>query len=135
MFEEVERGNADFGVVPVENTTEGVIIHTLDSFLESDLKISAEIALEVHMCLLARAGIELAEIERVYSIPVAPGSAAAGWRPTCRAPRWSNRARPPTARALAHDDARGAAVASEMAAKLVRSRGPAPQHRGLCRTT
>src|SRR5881394_2207724 len=56
VFEEVERGNADFGVVPVENTTEGIVLHTLDSFMESDLKISAEIALEVNMCLLARAG-------------------------------------------------------------------------------
>src|SRR3954469_25406191 len=71
VFEEVERGNADFGVVPIENTTEGVMNHTLDSFMESDLKISAEIALEVTMCLLARAGTELAQIERVYSIPIA----------------------------------------------------------------
>src|SRR4029077_6601251 len=73
VFEEVDRGNADFGVVPVENTTEGGIIHTFDTFLDSDLKISAEIALEVHMCLLARVGLDLAEIERVYSIPVAAG--------------------------------------------------------------
>src|SRR3954463_16284436 len=73
VFEEVERGNADFGVVPVENTTEGIVLHTLDSFMESDLKISAEIALEVNMCLLARAGAELGQIERVYSIPIALG--------------------------------------------------------------
>ena len=45
VFEEVARGGADFGVVPVENTTEGGIIHTFDTFLESDLKISAVIAL------------------------------------------------------------------------------------------
>ena len=49
VFEEVARGGADFGVVPVENTTEGGIIHTFDTFLDSDLKISAEIALEIHM--------------------------------------------------------------------------------------
>ncbi len=54
VFEEVERGNADYGVVPVENTTEGMVTHTLDTFLESDLKVCAEIALEVNMCLLAR---------------------------------------------------------------------------------
>src|SRR4029077_11065147 len=63
VFDEVERGNADFGVVPVENTTEGIMHHTLDSFMESDLKVSAEIALEVNMCLLARAGTELQQIE------------------------------------------------------------------------
>ena len=73
VFDEVARGDADYGVVPIENTTEGGIAHTFDTFLESDLKISAEIALEIHMCLLARAGVALAEVERVYSIPVAAG--------------------------------------------------------------
>jgi chorismate mutase/prephenate dehydratase len=118
VFEEVERGNADFGVVPVENTTEGGIIHTFDTFLDSDLKISAEIALTVHMCLLARAGVELGDIERVYSLPVAAGQ--------CR--RWlaanlpraaivDSRSTADGAR-LAHDDARGAAVAAEIAARL-----------------
>ena len=118
VFEEVQRGSADFGVVPVENTTEGGIIHTFDTFLDSDLKISAEIALEIHMCLLARAGVELTDIERVYSIPVAAGQ--------CR--RWLAahlpRASVVEARSTAdgarqaHDDPRGAAVAAEIAARL-----------------
>jgi chorismate mutase/prephenate dehydratase len=118
VFEEVERGNADFGVVPIENTTEGIVYHTLDSFMESDLKVSAEIALEVNMCLLARAGTELAQIERVYSIPIALGQ--------CR--RWlaSNLPRATLVEARstadaarqAQDDAHGAAVASEMAARV-----------------
>ena len=118
VFEEVDRGNADFGVVPVENTTEGGIIHTFDTFLDSDLKISAEIAVEIHMCLLARAGIELGEIERVYSIPVAAGQCRK-WLAT-HLPRASVvEARSTTDGArLAHDDARGAAVAAEIAARL-----------------
>lgn len=118
VFEEVERGNADFGVVPVENTTEGVMNHTLDSFMESDLKISAEIALEVSMCLLARAGTELGQIERVYSIPIAAAQVRK-WLATNlpRATLVESRSTAEGAR-LAHDDARGAAVASEMAAKL-----------------
>jgi chorismate mutase/prephenate dehydratase len=118
VFEEVERGNADFGVVPVENTTEGGIIHTFDTFLESDLKISAEIALEIHMCLLARAGVELSEIERVYSIPVAAGQVRR-WLATHlpRATIVESRSTADGAR-LAHDDARGAAVGSEIAARL-----------------
>src|SRR4051812_46213462 len=73
VLEEVERGNAAFGVVPAENATEGGIILTFDTFLDSDLKISAEIAVQIHMCLLARAGVEMADIERVYSLPVAAG--------------------------------------------------------------
>ncbi|HEY7376854.1 MAG TPA: prephenate dehydratase [Polyangia bacterium] len=118
VFEEVARGGADFGVVPVENTTEGGIIHTFDTFLESDLKISAEIALEIHMCLLARAGVTLNEIERVYSIPVAAGQARR-WLATHlpRATIVEARSTADGAR-LAHDDARGAAVGAEIAARL-----------------
>jgi chorismate mutase/prephenate dehydratase len=118
VFEEVERGNAEFGVVPVENTTEGGIIHTFDTFLESDLKICAEIALEIHMCLLARGGLELRDVEHVYSIPVAAGQ--------CRAWLAANLPRATVVEArsttdgarLAHDDPHGAAVASEIAARL-----------------
>jgi len=118
VFEEVERGNADFGVVPIENTTEGVMNHTLDSFMESDLKISAEILLEITMCLLARAGTELGEIERVYSIPIAAAQVRR-WLATNlpRATLVETRSTTEGAR-QAHDDARGAAVASELAAKL-----------------
>jgi chorismate mutase/prephenate dehydratase len=118
VFEEVERGNADFGVVPVENTTEGGIIHTFDTFLDSDLRISAEIALEVHMCLLARAGLELGQIERVYSLPVAAGQCRR-WLATNlpRATVVEARSTADGAR-LAHDDVRGAAVAAEIAARL-----------------
>jgi chorismate mutase/prephenate dehydratase len=118
VFEEVERGNADFGVVPIENTTEGVMNHTLDSFMESDLKISAEIALEVTMCLLARAGTELGAIERVYSIPIAAAQVRR-WLATNlpRAVMVETRSTTEGAR-QAHDDPRGAAVGSEMAAKL-----------------
>jgi chorismate mutase/prephenate dehydratase len=118
VFEEVERGNADFGVVPIENTTEGIVHHTLDSFMESDLKVSAEIALEVMMCLLTRAGTDLAQIERVYSIPIALGQCRR-WLTTNlpRATLVETRSTADAAR-QAQDDARGAAVASEMAAKL-----------------
>ncbi|HEY2901959.1 MAG TPA: prephenate dehydratase [Polyangia bacterium] len=118
VFEEVERGTVDYGVVPVENSTEGGINHTLDSFVESDLKISAEIALEIVLCLLVRPGVELAEIERIYSIPVAAGQCRrwlAGNLP--RATIVESRSTTDAAqRAL--DDAKGAAVASEVAAKI-----------------
>jgi chorismate mutase / prephenate dehydratase len=118
VFEEVERGNADFGVVPIENTTEGIVHHTLDSFMESDLKVSAEIAIEVNMCLLARAGTELPQIERVYSIPIALGQCRRWLASNLpRATLVESRSTADAAR-QAHDDARGAAVASEMAAKL-----------------
>ena len=68
VFEEVEAGNADFGIVPVENSGQGTIQSTLDMFLTSDLKICGEVELRVHQYLLSRTG-RLEEIERVYSHP------------------------------------------------------------------
>ena len=65
-FAEVENGNADFCVVPVENSTEGAVHHTFDMFLTTPLKICGEIELRVHQNLLSRAA-DLAQIERVYS--------------------------------------------------------------------
>ena len=66
VFEQVQAGDADFGVVPVENSTQGIVSHTLDMFLLSDLKICGEIELRVHQNLLTLAK-SLNEIERVYS--------------------------------------------------------------------
>lgn len=60
VFREVESGNAHFGVVPVENSTEGVVNHTLDMFLASSLKICGEVALRVHHHLLGTAATSAA---------------------------------------------------------------------------
>lgn len=54
VFREVEAGGANFGVVPVENSTEGTVNHTLDSFLFSPLKICGEVELRIHHHLLAK---------------------------------------------------------------------------------
>ena len=66
VFGEVENSNADFGVVPVENSTEGAVHHTFDMFLTTPLKICGEIELRVHQNLLSRA-TDMSHIERVYS--------------------------------------------------------------------
>src|SRR4051812_32934473 len=54
VFTEVSKMRADYGVVPVENSTEGVVTHTLDMFVESDLKIVAQIILPIQQCLISR---------------------------------------------------------------------------------
>jgi len=54
VFTEVGKNRADYGVVPVENSTEGVVTHTLDMFVDSDLKIVAQIVLPIQQCLLSR---------------------------------------------------------------------------------
>jgi chorismate mutase/prephenate dehydratase len=68
VFQEVEATNADFGVVPVENSGQGTIQSTLDMFLTSSLKICGEVELRVHQYLLSRTG-RIEDIERVYSHP------------------------------------------------------------------
>jgi chorismate mutase/prephenate dehydratase len=69
VFQEVEAGHADFGVVPVENSGQGTIQSTLDMFLTSPLRICGEIELAVHQHLLSRTG-RLEDVERVYSHPM-----------------------------------------------------------------
>ncbi len=66
VFSEVEKNHADFGVVPVENSTEGAVNNTLDMFIGSPLKICGEIELAIHHNLLTQ-GDSLSNIERVYS--------------------------------------------------------------------
>ncbi|MDP2609521.1 MULTISPECIES: prephenate dehydratase [unclassified Oceanobacter] len=65
VFREVESGAANFGVVPVENSTEGVVTHTLDSFFDSNLQICGEVSLRIHHHLMSQAPAQ--PIERIYS--------------------------------------------------------------------
>ncbi|MCW8926001.1 MAG: prephenate dehydratase [Xanthomonadales bacterium] len=66
VFTQVESTEADFGVVPVENSNQGIVSHTLDRFVDSDLKICGEIEMAIHHNLLSQAK-GLAGIERIYS--------------------------------------------------------------------
>lgn len=66
LFGEVEAGNADFGVVPVENSTEGMIDHTLDNLLLTPLLICGEIEMSIRQHLLSKSRY-LEGIERIYS--------------------------------------------------------------------
>ncbi len=66
VFHEVESGLADFGVAPVENSTEGSVNHTLDMFLTSPLKICGEVEMRIHQHLMGRMK-EIGQIRRVCS--------------------------------------------------------------------
>lgn len=68
VFAEVEKGNSDYGVVPIENSIEGAVNHTLDMFVDSGLKICSEIYLEISHSLLSRESNK-AKIVRIYSNP------------------------------------------------------------------
>lgn len=67
VFREVESGAAHYGVVPVENSTEGVVNHTLDSFMGSKLKIAGEVELRIHHHLLAAPGTAPDQVRRILS--------------------------------------------------------------------
>ncbi|MCH8545054.1 MAG: prephenate dehydratase [Alcanivorax sp.] len=67
VFREVESGAVHYGVVPVENSTEGVVNHTLDSFMDSSLKICGEVELRIHHHLLVGENTQEKSISRIYS--------------------------------------------------------------------
>jgi len=67
VFTEVEKGKCDYGVVPIENSIEGAVNHTLDMFIDSDLKVFSEVYLEISHHLLGRGPIKA--IKKVYSNP------------------------------------------------------------------
>jgi chorismate mutase/prephenate dehydratase len=67
VFTEVSKRTADYGVVPVENSTEGVVTHTLDMFVDSDLKIVSQIVLRIQQCLMSNA--KLSQIKKLYVHP------------------------------------------------------------------
>jgi chorismate mutase/prephenate dehydratase len=71
VFRDVETGRADLGVVPVENSTEGMVAHTLDLLADSTLSICAELSLPVRHNLLVRPGTALADVRRVVAHPQA----------------------------------------------------------------
>ena len=67
VFREVLSGSCHYGVVPVENSTEGVISHTLDSFMDSSLKICGEVELRIHQHFMVGTNTDKNNISRVYS--------------------------------------------------------------------
>ena len=67
IFAAVESGKADYGVVPVENSSEGSVIATLDAFINSPLQISGELLLRIRQCLLASSGVSIKDIVRIVS--------------------------------------------------------------------
>jgi len=67
VFTEVSKNRADYGVVPVENSTEGVVTHTLDMFVDSDLKIVSQVVLKVQQCLMSNTPRK--QIKKLYVHP------------------------------------------------------------------
>src|SRR5262249_14592372 len=67
VFSEVDKGRADFGVVPIENSTGGGVYHTLDMFIESPLSICADHELPVHQYLLGKGVRSLDQVKTLFT--------------------------------------------------------------------
>jgi chorismate mutase/prephenate dehydratase len=102
IFTEVSKGRADYGVVPVENSTEGVVTHTLDMFVDSDLKIVSQIVLPIQYCLASNGG-SMKAIKKLHVHPQALGQ--------CR--RWVQQNLPHVEILEASSNARSAELASK----------------------
>lgn len=117
VFRVVEQGKAHFGVVPVENSTEGVITHTLDCFSTSKLKVCGEVQLPISHQLLSNAD-GLTAVEKVVAHPQALAQCR-GWLerylPDAEIEAANSNAE---AAIMAANDATVAAIAGEIAARL-----------------
>lgn len=117
VFDEVEKGLADFGVVPIENSTEGVVNPTLDLFADSPLKIYAEIFLEITHHLLSKAK-RIEDIQQVYSHPQAFGQCQDFLEQQLPNVPLTGVASTAKAAELCQDDPHSAAIASEVAVEI-----------------
>ena len=119
VFQEVEKGRADYGVVPIENSTEGIVNHTFDLFIESDLNICSELNLRIEECLLSNAP-DLKSIKKVYSHPNPLAQCRVwlevnlSWAKVIEAPSTSEAAK------MVGEIKDSAAIASSLAAELYR---------------
>lgn len=117
VFDEVERGKADYGIVPVENSNEGMVTHTLDRFVEFSSSICGEVLLPISHYLMNATG-KFKDIKKIYSHP----------QPIAQCRNWlaSNAPGIPVidvastalAAEMARDDNAIAAVAGEFAASV-----------------
>jgi chorismate mutase / prephenate dehydratase len=118
VFQAVERGEADYGVVPVENSVVGIVPLTLDMFPQTNVKICAEVYIPIHHHLVSTA-TSLEDIERVYAF----------FQPVQQCRLWLKSHLPnveiidvsPTARAAqrALEDPQGAAICNRLASETV----------------
>ncbi len=117
VFDAAESGRVNYGVVPIENSNEGVVSYTLDMFMDYDLKISAEVLLEVSHNLLSKSGGK-DKVKKIYSHPQATAQCR-GWL-EANMPNIPILESTSTARAaeIAAGDEDAAAIASELAARI-----------------
>ncbi|MDD5326578.1 MAG: prephenate dehydratase [Phycisphaerae bacterium] len=116
IFDEVSKGHCDLGLVPIENTTGGGVIETLDALVDSDVKICAEVLMAIHHSLLANCPLN--HIEKIYSKPEIFVQCRNWLSATLKEIQTVSVASSAKAAQLAADESRAAAIGSSVAAEL-----------------
>jgi chorismate mutase/prephenate dehydratase len=116
VFDVVARGNADYGVVPIENSTEGAVNHTLDVFMDSELRICAQILMKIENHLAAK--IPREKIRRIYSHPQVFGQCRNWLRQNLPNIELTEVSSTPRAAELASSEEDAAAITGLMAAEV-----------------
>ncbi len=120
IFRAVESGSVNYGLAPVENSTEGAVGRTLDLLMQSNLQICGEVMLPIHQCLLAQS-CELGAIKTVYSHP----------QSLAQCQGWLNLHLPHAARVPASSNAEAARLAAENHSSAAIAGSQAAAHFGL----
>ena len=116
VFDVVARGNADYGVVPIENSTEGAVNHTLDVFMDSELRICAQILMKIENHLVAK--IPREQVRKIYSHPQVFGQCRNWLRLHLPDADLIEVSSTPRAAELAASDPAAAAITGKMAAEV-----------------
>jgi len=116
IFDEVSKGHCDLGLAPIENTTGGGVIETLDALIDSDVKICAEVLMAIHHSLLANCPLD--QIEKIYSKPEIFAQCRNWLSATFKEAQTVPVASSAKAAQLAADEPKAAAIGSAIAAEL-----------------
>jgi chorismate mutase/prephenate dehydratase len=116
IFDEVSKGHCDLGLAPIENTTGGGVIETLDALIDSDVKICAEALMAIHHSLLANCPLD--KIEKIYSKPEVFAQCRNWLSATFKEAQTIPVASSAKAAQTAADEPKAAAIGSSVAAEL-----------------
>jgi len=116
IFDEVSKGHCDLGIAPVENTTGGGVIETLDALIDSNVRVCAEVLMAIHHNLLGNCPLE--EVEKIYSKPEVFAQCRNWLSATFKEARTIAVASTAKAAQMAADEPGAAAIGSGVAAEL-----------------
>ncbi len=116
IFDEVSKGHCDLGLAPIENSTGGGVIETLDALIESNIKIRAEVLMTIHHNLLANCSLE--NVQKIYSKPEVFTQCRNWLSATFKEAKTISVASTARAAQMAADEPDAAAIGSKIAAEI-----------------